>query len=136
MIGLDTNVLIRYFMEDDEDQAHAATQAIAALTEDEPGFVSIVVLVEMVWVLLRSYRLPQDEILPLIDDILRTRELQVQHAEIVHQAIRAVRATSADFADSLISGLAASAGCDSTVTFDRAAARLPGMTLLKASKTA
>ena len=130
MIGLDTNVLIRYFTQDDEAQARAASQLIGGLTDDEPGFISVVVLVEMIWVLRRSYRLPHDEILVLVEDLMRTRELRIQHPAEVQKALRSSRASSADFADALTSRLGISAGCETTVTFDRAASKLDGMKLL------
>lgn len=130
MIGLDTNVLIRYLVEDDDVQVALADQVISSLTDDAPGFVSIVTLVETVWVLGRAYRLPQDEILPLVEGMLRAREFRVQQPDAVRQAVLDARASSADFADALIAALGAAAGCDTTLTFDRRAADLERMSLL------
>lgn len=130
MIGLDTNVLIRYVVEDDDAQTIAAERVVEALTNDEPGFVSLVALAEVARVLKNVYRLPQDEILPIVDGMLSAEGLRLQQADVVKRAVRAARATSVDFSDALISTIGAAAGCDTTVTFDRAAAELDGMTLL------
>ncbi|MEO6473444.1 MAG: type II toxin-antitoxin system VapC family toxin [Aeromicrobium sp.] len=136
MIGLDTNVLVRYFTQDDASQSRSAERIIDALTSDDPGFVSLVALAEVAWVFKTVYRLQNDEITPIIDGMLSAQEFRLEQAECVRQAARAAKETSVGFADALTSSLGAAAGCETTFTFDRAAAKLPGMTLLKASKTA
>ena len=130
MIGLDTNVLVRYFAQDDDVQTRAAERAVDALTEQAPGFVSLVVLCELVWVLGRAYRLPPNEVLTIIEGMLSARELRVQEPDVVHRAIRGSRDAPGGFVDALIVELAAAAGCTETVTFDRRAAKLPSMRLL------
>lgn len=130
MIGLDTNVLVRYFAQDDETQSRVADRVVDALTDDEPGFVSLLVLAELFWVLGRAYRLPQDEILAIVEQMLSTRELLIQESEIVHHAVRSSRGTSIGFVDVLIMEVGRAAGCTETVTFDRRAANLPSMRLL------
>jgi predicted nucleic-acid-binding protein len=131
MIGLDTNVLVRYLVEDDEAQAAAAVRTIEDLSADDPGFVSMVVIVELVWVLRRSYRIPEVEIIPIIEKLLSSDELRLERAEVIRQAARDAMSTSADFADALIGRLGLAAGCGTTVTFDRSAADLPGMSLVE-----
>ena len=133
MIGLDTNVLIRYLVQDGGPQARVAERFIDTLTRDEPGFVSLVALAEVAWVLKSVYRIPKDEILPIIDGMLVTEEFRIQQPDRVRQAVASARNSSADFADALISSLGISAGCETTVTFDRAASKLDGMKLLKTS---
>ncbi len=131
MIGLDTNVLVRYIMQDDAKQAALATKLIDALTPQAPGFVPMVALVELVWVLSGSFDLQRAQIADAIEALLRSKEMIVERAETVWQALRLFRSGSADFADGLIERSAAAAGCERTLTFDRAAAKGCGMTLVQ-----
>ena len=130
MIGLDTNVLVRYIMQDDVVQSAKATQLIEALTAEHPGFVTMVSVVELVWVLDSSYGLERSNIVQSLEALLRTKELIVDAAPVVSNATRGYKATSADFADCLIHGMAQHAGCDRTMTCDKGAARNAGMTLV------
>ena len=131
MIGLDTNVLVRYIMQDDARQSAQATTLIEALTVDEPGFVSIISVVELGWVLSSSYGLSREQLEQAFEALLRTKEIVVDRADHVLKALRLFKATSADFADCLIERAAASAGCSRTMTFDIAAAKVAGMTLIQ-----
>ncbi len=130
MIGLDTNVLVRFLVQDDPDQAAAATALISGLTEAEPGFVCREVLVELVWVLERAYSLPRGDIARALDGLLEARELIVEAAERVAIAADRFRRGGPGFADQMIALAGQAAGCANTVTFDRKAAALPGMLLL------
>ncbi len=130
MIGLDTNVLVRYIMQDDAKQAAKATQLIEALTADNPGFVSLVSVVELVWVLQASFGLRRDQVAQAVDALLRSKQLVIDQAEHVVRARRAYGSGSADFADCLIERTAAAAGCTKTMTFDVAASKSAGMTLI------
>ena len=130
MIGLDTNVLVRYIMQDDAKQSAKATTLIEALTVDEPGFVSIIAVVELGWVLSSSYGLSRAQLVQAFEALLRTKEIVVDRADQVLKALRLFKATSADFADCLIECAAASAGCSRTMTFDIAASKVAGMTLI------
>lgn len=130
MIGLDTNVLVRYVMQDDPKQSPKATKLIESLTADDPGFVSLVAVIEFGWVLASCYDLNRDQVAQAIDGVLRTKELVVDRADQVVQALRVYKAGSADFADCLIERDAAHAGCEKTVTFDAAAAKTAGMTMI------
>ena len=131
MIGLDTNVLVRYVMQDDLRQAQQATRLVESLSSENPGFVSLVALVEFVWVLESCFGLDRAQLTAAVEGVLRTQELVVEHAEMVWKAVRLYRAGSADFADHVIERSAASAGCGQTMTFDQRAAKTGGMTLLK-----
>jgi predicted nucleic-acid-binding protein len=131
MIGLDTNVLVRYIMQDDTKQSPKASKLIDALTVDDPGFVSIVSVVELVWVLSSAYGLMRDQIGQALEALLRTKELSIDRADQVLRALRVFRTTSADFADCLIERSASSAGCDRVMTFDVGAAKVAGMTLIQ-----
>jgi predicted nucleic-acid-binding protein len=131
MIGLDTNVLVRYIMQDDAKQSTKATRLIESLTVDAPGFVPLVAVVELGWVLSSSYRLTRDQMSQTFEVLLHTKEIVVDHADQVLKALRAFKSSSADFADCLIERAAASAGCDRTMTFDVSAAKVAGMTLIQ-----
>jgi predicted nucleic-acid-binding protein len=130
MIGLDTNVLIRHITQDDSVQSPRASALIEdRLSEDEPGFISVVTLAETAWVLDRSYRYSSAEIAAAIRGLLQTRTLVVENEIGVFLAMTALKQGRADFTDALIAALAGRAGCSTTMTFDRKAARLPGFSL-------
>jgi predicted nucleic-acid-binding protein len=131
MIGIDTNVLVRYLTHDDPAQAAAADRVMSSLSCDSPGFLSLIVIAELVWVLSISYRYQKKEIEQVLENLLRSKELTIDRAEIVSQAFRSFRAGRADFADYLIERCAHSAGCKFTITFDQEAATLAGMRLLR-----
>jgi predicted nucleic-acid-binding protein len=101
-----------------------------ALTPREPGYVSLLVLCEFAWVLAVTYRRPRAEIASQLAGILNAGSLRVEQEGLASAALEQFRTSRADFADCCISALAAAAGCQHTVTFDRAAAKLPGMRLL------
>jgi predicted nucleic-acid-binding protein len=130
MIGLDTNVLVRYITEDDVTQSAAAKKIIESFSSEGPGFISLVVIAELVWVLQFSYDCDKQEIATVIEKLLRSAELRTEKAEIVEQALREYRARRADFADCLIDRCALEVGCQHTLTFDKRAASLPGMQLI------
>ena len=130
MIGLDTNVLVRYIMQDDARQSALATRLVEALSVESPGFVPLVTVVELAWVLSSAYALDRGQVVQAFESLLRTKEIAVERAEIVWKALRVFRSANADFADCLIERSAAVAGCDRTMTFDRGAAKSCGMTLV------
>jgi len=124
MIGLDTNVLVRYIVQDDPGQANAAARLIEGrCTSRSPGYVSVPVLVELVWVLAGAYRYERAVVAAVIRQLLRTIELMVEDRDAAWSALREFEAGSADFADSLIAHRNRARGCTQTFTFDRAAAR-------------
>ena len=131
MIGLDTNVLVRYIMQDDAKQAAKATTLIESLSAAAPGFITLVSVVELVWVLSSCYDLTRAQVAQALEVILRSKQLIVDQAEHVVRALRAFNAGTADFADCLIERTAAAAGCAQTMTFDSAAAKAAGMTLIR-----
>jgi len=130
VIGIDTNVLVRYIAQDDPSQSKRASRLI----EDEcsvviPGFISLVVLVELVWVSESCYGAARGEVAEMLRRILSIRQLVVQDTETAWKALRLFESSKADFADCLVERVAAAAGCSAVVTFDKAAAKA-GMTLL------
>ena len=134
MIGLDTNVLARYLAQDDARQSAAATRLIEKeLSIASPGFVSLVVIAELCWVLHRLYSATMDELVTMLEDLLHTPQFQIERREVVQAAIPRFRESSSrkfGVMDALIAQIAASAGCTHTMSFDKAAVRSAGMTLL------
>jgi predicted nucleic-acid-binding protein len=127
MIGLDTNVLVRYLTQDDPIQSPQATELIEhRLTARNPGFISVVAMAETVWVLERAYGLNGDQIADAIERTLQASELMVENEQQVFAAMTTLREGRGSFADALIGALGTRAGCSHTATFDRGALRLPG----------
>lgn len=122
MIGLDTNVLVRYIAQDDPEQSAVATRLIESFTAETPGFISTVTLVETVWVLTRAYRTPKAAIVVIVEGLLRARDMVVESAETHYLALGVFQAASADYADAVIAQTGKLAGCEGTMTFDRRAA--------------
>jgi predicted nucleic-acid-binding protein len=134
MIGLDTNVLARYLAQDDARQSAAATRLIEKeLSAANPGFISLVVIAELCWVLNRLYSASMDELVTMLEDLLRTPQFQIERREVVQAAIGRFKAggnRKSGLTDALIAQIADSDGCTHTVSFDKAAVRSAGMTLL------
>jgi predicted nucleic-acid-binding protein len=131
VIGLDTNILVRYLAQDDPVQSPKATELIERrLTGDDPGFVSVVAMVETVWVLDRAYGLADDEIAAAVERTLQADVLVVENEQEVFSAMIALREGRGSFADALIGALGARVGCSRTLSFDRKASRLPGFELV------
>jgi predicted nucleic-acid-binding protein len=127
MVGLDTNVLVHYFAQDDPVQARTATEIVEErLTAQNPGLISTVVMAETVWVLDRAYRLADTAIAAVVEGMLQADVFVVESEQQVFSAMIAVRDGIATFADALIAALAARAGCSTTLTFDQRALRLAG----------
>jgi len=130
VIGLDTNVVVRYLTHDDPAQTATAVRVIDSLSSESPGFLPLVVMAELVWVLEVSYRFKKHEIETVLETLLRSKELVVERAEIVWQALRKFRGSRADFSDCLIERCGHVAECLYTVTFDQKAATGAGMRLI------
>ena len=130
MIGLDTNVLVRYIMQDDAKQSALATRLVESLSTESPGFVGLVSVVELGWVLSSAYELDRAQLSEAFAALLRTKEIVIDRAETVWKALRVFQSANADFADCLIERSASAAGCERTMTFDRGAVKGCGMTLV------
>ncbi len=131
MIGLDTNILVRYITLDDPIQSPVAVRFVDTLSADEPGFISLVVTAELAWVLDVSYKFKQAAIVRVFESLLQSRELIVEQTEVVSRALRLYATGHANLADCLIERGNSAAGCMQTLTFDQKAARAAGMLLLK-----
>ena len=130
MIGLDSNVLARFFLQDDAQQSPKANELMQLLTLSDPGWVGVATILELVWVLESKKRFDRPTIARTLDRLLLQEGIVVEQAEYVHDAVRLFRRGNADFADCLIASSARAAGCSRTATFDRTAARDAGMQLL------
>lgn len=132
MIALDTNVLVRFLVQDDPEQARIATTLMDQLTDAAPGFVGREVLLELVWVLERAYGYPRADIAAVLDGLLASIELVIEAADTVGMAVDRYRNEGFGFADLMIAAAARRAEATELVTFDRKAARLSGVRLLSA----
>ncbi|HZB88321.1 MAG TPA: type II toxin-antitoxin system VapC family toxin [Terracidiphilus sp.] len=130
MIGIDTNILVRFFTQDDRAQGRKATAFIQSLTASELGYVSLVVLVEMVWVLRSSYRLSRPQLAAILTRLLDSPEIIVEDDSVVREAVLRFQRSRVEFVDQLIERCSHAAGCTATVTFDVDASRATGMRLL------
>lgn len=131
MIALDTNVLVRYIVQDDPAQAAAATRLIETrCTSETPGLIATIVLCELAWVLGRGYRYSRVQLAHVMRTILAAEELEVEAPEPTWRALRAFEADSCDFADALIGTLNRERGAESTFTFDRVTAAVDIFTLV------
>ncbi len=130
MIGLDTNVLVRYLTQDDQEQANKANKLIEQqLSAHKPGYITLITLVEIVWVLESCYGQSKNEILNILHALLTTKQLLIEQADIVYLALKRFANGHADFSDALIAILSENNGCRIVFTFDKKAASV-GMELL------
>ena len=130
MIALDTNVLVRYLVRDDVQQAESARALLESLTAERPAYVCREVAVELVWVLERAYGFPRDRIATLLEELVATEDLVIEAAEDVARAAFDYRAARAGFSDRMILAAAERSGALPLYTFDQKAARLKGVSLL------
>ena len=130
MTGLDTNVLLRYFLNDDPLQSPRARLVMASLNPSNPGWVGVPTILELVWVLKSKNRASRTTIAATIEQLLARVSVIVEGDAVVAQAVRRFRFSRAEFADCLIAASAQAAGCTKTLTFDEIAARDAGMELI------
>lgn len=125
MKGLDTNVLVRYLVEDDPGQTARAARFIEReCSADTPCFLNRIVLCELVWVLRGAYGYERHEIVEPLKMLLQTAEFRVDAADAAWGAVRLYESGGCDFPDGYLARTNRSAGCETTVTFDRKAGRL------------
>jgi predicted nucleic-acid-binding protein len=131
MIGIDTNVLVRFFVEDDPQQADQVQRLLArARSQSERVWVSVIVLCETLWVLHSGYHAHKDRIVEAVDQLLNADVFEVEEEDGVRAALNLYRVGKADFADYLIGQLNSARACATTVTFDRSLRAVPGFTRL------
>jgi predicted nucleic-acid-binding protein len=127
MIGLDTNVIVRLFVEDDPNQVRSARNLVARQCSPEnPGFIDRVALCELVWVLASGHEYGRAAIADVVETLVASRDLQLEDHDLVRLTLKDYRASNVDFADILIGHVNRARGCEATATFDRKAAKLSG----------
>lgn len=127
MLGIDTNVLVRFLVRDDDIQFEKARRLIRR--EAAAGrrvFVSQLVLLEAEWVLRSRYAVPKNQIIEAISGLLDSTDVQFEDEPALEQAIFVWKDSAAGFADCLIGARNRRLGCRATATFDVKASRLPG----------
>jgi predicted nucleic-acid-binding protein len=132
VIGIDTNILIRYTTQDDKVQSALADELMGSFSADQPGFVSALAIAESVWVLRDLWHADAEAIGRFISHLLSARDIVVEHSEAVRSALEKTDG-STRFTDALLAHIGKKAGCDFTYTFDKRAASLPAMRLLDRS---
>jgi predicted nucleic-acid-binding protein len=132
LIGLDTNVVVRYLVQDDVKQSARATLLIEReLSTDNPGLLTHIVLCELVWVLEDSYGLARAQVAEILERLFSARQIVLEDARLAWQALRQCKHEAADLSDALIGLVGETLGCTRSVTFDKGAARLTRFELLK-----
>jgi predicted nucleic-acid-binding protein len=128
MKAIDTNILVRIIIKDDETQAK---KALYYIKQNAEIFISLLVLCELSWVCIACYDLKKNELVKIIDNILRTGEFNVESSETVWTALHEYRSTNADFSDCLIGAIAKHHGCSKVATFDKKASNSHFFELVK-----
>lgn len=126
MLGVDTNILVRFITRDDPVQAELAHRIITD-RRHHPLYVSLIVIVELVWVLRKVKRWPAADVFDVCHQLLQSSDFAVEQAELVEQALEEAAVAGCDLADALIALMNIGAGCVTTVTFDQDARKLAGM---------
>lgn len=134
MFGLDTNVLVRFLLQDDPEQAEHARRVIEeALASGEPLAVGLLVILETEWVLRSCAKLHKKTVITTFRMLLEARDLRIEHEESLEHALYLYENSTADFADCLMATRYKQSGCSAMLTFDRKAATIPGVVLLTPS---
>ena len=128
MIAIDTNVLLRYLVEDDEEQAKLARRILEEdMTPERPGLVTLVAVLELDWVMRAQYDFKAKTVAEVISGLMASPNLVFERANVVQAALAFVHG---DLADNILHLTGSAEGCSHTVTFDRKFSRLPGVELL------
>ena len=125
MIGLDTNVLLRLFIEDDPAHCKYARDFVDLATADEPCFINSVVLAEFAWALAKKMNRKRSEVGRLIEEVLSADDLDVPQRRAAERALGAYHAGNGDFPDYFLAEINLELGCATTATFDKAALDSP-----------
>ena len=131
MNALDTNVLVRFLVQDDDQQTKTANALFAeAETLKQPLFVSSIVVLELMWVLKSAYEVPRAAILDSLNEMLSLSILEFQDQLAVRDFVISAQDNSFDLSDLLIGQIGSYSGCETTLTFDKKAAKSPNFTSL------
>jgi predicted nucleic-acid-binding protein len=126
VLGVDTNVLIRFLTDDDAKQSPLALRLVTA-TANQPIHICLVALVETVWVLTKVKRRPVGNVIAACRELLDNGKFRIESATLVRQALVDAERVGCDLADALIALANLRAGCEATATFDADALGLDSM---------
>lgn len=124
--ALDTNVLVRYIVQDDKAQAKKAAQIIEALQPETPAFISCIVICELNWVLQSAYKISKEERIAALQGIMATSVFAIERMEACLKALRLYEKGSGDYSDYLIQQIARQEGYPTVLTFDKNAQKSDG----------
>lgn len=131
MIGVDTNVLLRLYVGDDSRQHELARAFFARRSDESPAYISLIVLVELIWSLTRTYKYSWNRVYSLVAALAAARDIVMEHEQVIVSAMETAIEKNVGFVDAIIAAVNAADGCRSTVTFDKkAAGRISSMDLL------
>ncbi len=130
MIAIDTNVLVRFLVGDDQDQVKSAGEFLDTLEPRDPGLVCREVLIELVWVLERTYGFGHSQIADAVEELIDSSEIVFEDVDRVRNALREYRSSGFDFSDLMIRSIATELGASHVVTFDRKFAQTPNVILV------
>jgi predicted nucleic-acid-binding protein len=131
MIGLDTNVLVRYFAQDDLKQSTLVNRVMSSLTKDQQGFISLPVLCELIWVLEDLYDVKKLALTEILQTLFEAVAIEIEQKPLAWRALNRYRNHNCDFSDALIAEIGSAAGCQHTLSFDKAAAKAGLFELLR-----
>jgi predicted nucleic-acid-binding protein len=126
MVALDTNILVRYIVQDDKKQAQKATHAIEQCTSEKRAFIACIVLCEINWVLKTAYKISKQERLTTLKKILSVSAFDIERLECCTKALKHYEKGQADFSDYLIQETARHEGYNTVLTFDTTAQKERG----------
>jgi predicted nucleic-acid-binding protein len=133
VIGLDTHVLVRYLTQDDKVQSEIANHIFETqLSSGNPGYVTLITLIELTWVLKTAYMQPKEKVVNVISGLLESKQLQIEKADVAYLALKSYMQANADYSDAVITILSRQAGCDRVLSFDKKAKSV-GMTVIDLS---
>ena len=132
MVGLDSNVLVRFVTRDDVEHWNSVDAYLSEnCSSQDPGWISCIVLCEVVWVLSSGYDYSKQDIINFLRQLLLTSELKIEEHDTVRFALKEFEKGKADFSNYLIGQLNKHRGCETTVTFDKKAAQHTSFFLIK-----
>ena len=130
MIAIDTNVLVRFLVGDDQEQAKSAGEFLGTLEPRDPGLVCREVMVELVWVLERTYGFRHSQIAAAVEELIDSSEIVFEDVDRVRIALHEYRSSGFDFSDLMIRSIATELGAGHVVTFDRKFAQASNVNLV------
>jgi predicted nucleic-acid-binding protein len=131
MIGVDTNILLRLYVADDHRQHEVAATFFGQRSEDSPAFISLIVFVEFIWSLTRTYKYSWESVYSLVAALTAARDIVIEREQVVVDAMALAIENNVGFVDAIVAATHEAQGGGTTMTFDKkAASRIPSMELL------